>query len=209
MTRKDVPNLLTYLRLVLALATLCGLLAAAFVAPLLADLRWAAGLIFASLLAFVAAALTDFFDGWLARRWDAGSAWGATLDPIADKLAVAAAVIGLLMVSPRLTIAALGAVILFREVLVSGLREGGAGRGLRLAVTLLAKWKTTVQLVALSLEMAAAGLRVAAGAAGAAWSWLPTFTAVADAVLWLAAALTVITGAQYAAAARRALAAPR
>ena len=205
MTRKDVPNLLTYLRLALAVVTLTGLLGAAFAAPLLADARWASTLIFASLGAFVLAALTDFFDGWLARRWEAGSDWGATLDPIADKLAVAAAVVGLLMVMRRLPVAVAGAAILMREVLVSGLREGGAARGLRLPVTLLAKWKTTAQLVALSAEMAGAGLVWRAAAMGERWRWLPGFMAGADALLWLAAALTVITGAQYAAAARRAL----
>ncbi|MBE7218183.1 MAG: CDP-alcohol phosphatidyltransferase family protein [Caulobacteraceae bacterium] len=206
MTRKDVPNLLTYLRLVLAVATLCGLLSGAYLAALLGETGRAAALVFASLAAFVVAALTDFFDGWLARRWDAGSAWGATLDPIADKLAATAAVLGLLVLLPRPAIAVVGAMILFREVLVSGLREGGAARGLRLPVTLLAKWKTTLQLAALSLEMAAAGLRLLALSWGAAWPWLPAFDGVADAVLWIAGALTVITGAQYASAARRALA---
>ncbi len=209
MTRRDIPNLLTYARLVLAALTLAGLLAAAFGAEAAADLRWAAAAVTGALAAFVLAALTDFFDGWLARRWDAGSAWGATLDPIADKLAVTAAVIGLLAVSPRPTIAVAGAVILFREVFVSGLREAGAARGLRLPVTTLAKWKTTVQLVALSAEMAAVAARVWAYAAGNPHAiWPGTLQGGADALLWLAAALTVVTGAQYAAAARRALVAP-
>ena len=205
MTRKDVPNLLTHLRLGLAGLTLAGLLTAAFGAELIGDLRLVAALVFASLVAFVLAALTDFFDGWLARRWDAGSAWGATLDPIADKLAVAAAVIGLLAVQPRLSLAVAGAVILFREIFVSGLREAGGARGLRFPVTRLAKWKTTVQLVALSLEMGAAGLRIAAYALGRPQALWPPVLTGADALLWVAAALTAITGAQYAAAARAGL----
>ena len=205
MTRRDIPNLLTYLRLVLALATLAGLLAAAFGAELIGDLRIVAGLVFASLAAFIVAAVTDYLDGALARRWGAASAWGAMLDPIADKLAVTAAVLGLLAVQPRLSLAAAGAVILFREVFVSGLREAGAARGLRFPVTRLAKWKTAAQLVALCLEMAAAGARIAAFAAGRPTAVWPAMTAAADALLWLAAAVTVITGAQYAAAARAGL----
>lgn len=207
MTSKDIPNLLTHLRFVLAAATLAGLLAAAFGAELIGDLRWVAVLVFASVAAFALAALTDFLDGWLARRWDAGSAWGAMLDPIADKLAVTAAVIGLLAVHPRLTIAVAGGAVLFREVFVSGLREAAAPLGLRLAVTRLAKWKTAAQLVALCAQMAAEGVRVEAVAVGQPEAWWPPLLVGADLLLWVAAALTVVTGAQYAAAMRRGLAA--
>lgn len=187
MTRKDVPNLLTYLRLVLAVATLCGLLAGAYLAALLGETGRAAALVFASLAAFVIAALTDFFDGWLARRWDAGSAWGATLDPIADKLAVTAAVLGLLVLLPRPAIAAVGAVILFREVLVSGLREYLAELKVGMPVSRVAKWKTAFQLVAVGVLIA--------GPAGEAI--LPGTIAVGLALLWLAAALTIYTGWDY------------
>lgn len=205
-SRKAVPNLLTHLRLVLAVATLAGLLGAAFGAELVGDLRRVGALVFASLAAFVVAALTDFLDGWLARRWSAGSAWGAMLDPIADKLAVTAAVIGLLAVHPRPTLAVAGAAILFREVFVSGLREAAAPLGLRLPVTRLAKWKTAAQLLALCAEMAAEGVRVEAFATGRPLALWPPLLAGADALLWIAAALTLITGAQYAAAVRRGLA---
>ena len=207
MTRKEIPNLLTHLRLVLAAVTLAGLLAAAFGAALIGDLHGVAALVFASLAAFAVAAMTDFLDGWLARRWNAGSAWGAMLDPIADKLAVTAAVLGLLAVHPRPTLAVAGGAVLFREVFVSGLREGAAPLGLRLPVTRLAKWKTAAQLVALCAEMAAEGVRVEAFAAGRPGAWWPPLLGGADLLLWVAAALTVITGAQYAAAVRRGLAA--
>ena len=90
MTRQDVPNLLTYLRFVLAAATFVGLVAAPLASVWSGSSEFAANLIFASLGAFVVCALTDYFDGWLARRWGATSAWGATLDPIADKVAVCA-----------------------------------------------------------------------------------------------------------------------
>ena len=207
MTRQDVPNLLTQLRIVLALGVFAALLTAAFGAELIGDLRVVAGLVFAALLAFALGSLTDLLDGWLARRWNASSAWGAMLDPIADKLAVTAAVLGLAVVSPHLTLLVAGGLILLREVFVSGLREGGAARGLSFPVTRLAKWKTTVQLVALCGEMGATALRIAEAAAGRAPGASAHLLAAADALLWIAAFVTVLTGAQYAAAARRGLAA--
>ncbi len=181
MTRRDVPNLLTALRIVLAAAT--------FAALALVAAGRGAGWADAGLAAFVVCAATDWFDGWLARRWDAQSAWGAILDPVADKIAVAAVLLGLLLVEPRWSPALAGLLILARELFVSGLREVGAARGVRFPVTRLAKWKTTVQLVALALEIAGATrpgpLRLAA-----------------DALLWPAAALTLWTGWEYARAAR-------
>ncbi len=206
MTRQDVPNLLTHLRIALALLVLAALLTAAFGAELIGDLRVVSGIVFAALAAFVVGSLTDFLDGWLARRWNAGSPWGAMLDPIADKLAVTAAVLGLAVVAPHLTLLVAGGLILLREVFVSGLREGGAARGLSFPVTKLAKWKTTAQLVALCGEMGAAGLRIAEAASGRAPNASAHLFAAADALLWLAAFVTVLTGAQYAAAARRGLA---
>jgi cardiolipin synthase (CMP-forming) len=186
MTAKSIPNLLTAARIVLAVAVFALLAWAA------AEAVQARGLAALAFAAFVVAALTDWFDGWLARRLQAQSAWGAALDPIADKIAVLAVVLGLLLAEPRLGLAAPGFLILFREVFVSGLREAGAGYSIRLPVTGLAKWKTTVQLVALALELlalaiAASGLRV-----------------LADALLWIAAAMTLWTGAQYALAFGRA-----
>src|SRR5215831_8660483 len=96
---KSLPNILTSLRLVMALFMFVALAAAAGAVPGLAGRlspetqlsleRWA-------VIAFVAAALTDFFDGWLARRMDAVSVWGAILDPIGDKVLVCGAVLGLM-----------------------------------------------------------------------------------------------------------------
>ena len=148
----------------------------------------------ASLIIFVVAALTDFFDGYLARRLNATSPWGVILDPIADKIAIAAAILGLVVLEPGGAIAIPGFVILFREMFVSGMREGLAPRGIKLPVTTLAKWKTTVQLTALSLEMPAA--------------LLPPESPLrlgAHALLWLAALLTLWTGWEYARGAAAAL----
>lgn len=194
MTVKSIPNLLTALRIALSVAVFFALAVAALhVAPGIYAPDSSRPLIAFAFVAFVVCALTDFFDGWLARRLDAKSAWGAILDPIGDKIAVLAAVLGLLLLEPRFGIAIPGFLILFREVFISGLREAGAGRGLSFPVTQLAKWKTTVQLTALSLEILAAAIA------------LPGLATVADLLLWVAAAMTLWTGGQYTLAAARQL----
>jgi len=194
---RDIPNLLTGARIVFSIAVFLGLAAAAGSlpgqgsAPPPAAARavqlWSVG-------AFVLAAVTDYFDGWLARRWNAFSPWGAMLDPIADKIAVCGVVLGLAAIEPRTTIVLAGGLILFREFFVSGLREVGGQRGLKFPVTKLAKWKTTVQLVALILQMLASALAEQG-----------PLRLAADVLLWLAAAITLWTGWEYAQAARRGL----
>ncbi len=185
MTARDLPNLLTGARLVLSALVYAGLAGAWFLAAPDGRAPW----VWPTLAVFVAAAVTDYFDGWLARKLDAASAWGAMLDPIADKIAVAAAVVGIAPFAPALAVP--GVLILFREVFVSGLRETGAARGLSFPVTKLAKWKTTVQLTALAVAIGSLAL--------------PGLATAALALLWLAAALTWWTGWQYADAARRGL----
>ncbi|MCB1389303.1 MAG: CDP-diacylglycerol--glycerol-3-phosphate 3-phosphatidyltransferase, partial [Rhodobacteraceae bacterium] len=112
-----------------------------------------------ALTLFVGAAITDWFDGYLARLWKQESRFGAMLDPIADKAMV---VIALLVITgysgmdPWLILPA--TVILFREVFVAGLREYLGNTSRLLAVTKLAKWKTTAQMVAISTLFAALGL---------------------------------------------------
>ena len=163
--------------------------------------RWA-------IYAFVVAAVTDFFDGWLARRMDAVSVWGAILDPIGDKVLVCGAILGLMALGGAQPMVLLpGGLILFREFTVSALREVGAGKGVKLPVTLLAKWKTTLQLVALTLELVVA--------AWGAFGFLPQdpaiqgpFTILAHSLFWLATLVTLITGAQYWEQTRKALTAP-
>src|SRR5450432_1937046 len=197
---KSLPNILTSARLVLALFMFVALAAAAGAVPGLSDHltqetqfgleRWA-------IYAFVIAAVTDFFDGWLARRIDAVSLWGAILDPIGDKVLVCGAILGLMALGGAQPMVLLpGGLILFREFTVSALREVGAGRGVKLPVTLLAKWKTTLQLVALAMELVV-------GAWGA-FPFLPQtpavegpFTLAAHSLFWLATLVTLITGAQY------------
>lgn len=194
---RALPNILTGGRLVLSLTVLlCLTLAAGTRDEARLDLEvWA-------FFAFVVAAVTDFFDGWLARKLNATSLLGAILDPIADKVLVAAAIVGLIAAG-RTELALPGGLILFREFAVSALRETLAPKGLRLPVTMLAKWKTTVQLLSLGVMLFLLGwsfwgLPCAPETQAKAWMW-------AEAVFWLAAAITIWTGAEYALAARRAL----
>jgi CDP-diacylglycerol--glycerol-3-phosphate 3-phosphatidyltransferase len=189
-----IPNLITGLRLALALFTFFALAGAALLSESLtpgqqfALERWA-------FVAFVVAALTDFVDGWLARRLHATSIWGAILDPIADKVLVCGVVLGLLTLGGNGMVAIPAALILFREFTVSALREVAASKGISLPVTLLAKWKTTLQLVAL-------GAALLVGCWGAFSlpedpSTLGTVRTIANVLLWIAAVITVVTGLQY------------
>src|SRR5580704_10701025 len=134
-----IPNLLTVLRLVLSLFVFFALVAIGYGLTGVGPQHgvWLARLAFAG---FVVAGVTDFFDGWLARRWRAVSLIGAILDPIADKILVCGAILGLMAVgTPGVLIP--GALILFREFAVSAMRETLAPRGIKLPVTFLAKIK--------------------------------------------------------------------
>ncbi|SDK41372.1 CDP-diacylglycerol--glycerol-3-phosphate 3-phosphatidyltransferase [Aliiruegeria lutimaris] len=139
--RWTVPNILTIIRLLSAPAVLMVFL----VLPRpFAD--WVA------LILFVGASVTDWFDGYLARRWGQQTKLGTMLDPIADKAMVIialAALVGLMGLNPWILLPA--AVILFRETFVSGLREFLGDTAGTLKVTKLAKWKTMVQMVAISV----------------------------------------------------------
>lgn len=183
-----LPNLLTYARIV-AVPLVVGCL---FAEALLGGgmwLRWVA------LGLFIAAAITDFFDGYLARSLAQQSSLGRMLDPIADKLLVSACI---LMLAADGTIAGwslwAAVVILCREILVSGLREYLAGLQVSVPVTRLAKWKTTVQLIAIGFLLAGrAGDAVLAdvfrGAPVVTWSGLI--------LLWISAIVTLYTGYDY------------
>ena len=131
---------------------------------------------------FAAAALSDFFDGWLARRLDQHSLLGRILDPIADKLLVAAALV-MLATDDRAPVIAVVA-ILGREFLISGLREALAGT-VALPVQPLAKWKTAAQMGAIALLLLAPA--IASSLPGAAADGLAT---AGEGLLWLAVVLT-------------------
>ncbi|HML43962.1 MAG TPA: CDP-diacylglycerol--glycerol-3-phosphate 3-phosphatidyltransferase [Hyphomicrobium zavarzinii] len=173
----SLPNVLTYARIAAVPALVACLMFVEGEAG-----RWAAFWL------FVAAAITDWLDGYLVRRLEQQSTLGRMLDPIADKLIVGAALI--MLVHDR-TIDGLSIwaaiVIMCREILVSGLREFLAELNVKVHVTALAKWKTAVQMVALAFLIAGpAGDRIVPG------------TSVAGIVLlWVAAVLTLWTGYDY------------
>lgn len=206
----NIPNILTVLRLLAAPGLAVMFL---YFARPWAD--WFA------LVLFLVAAITDFFDGYLARLWKQESRVGAMMDPIADKAMV---VIALLVITgysgmdPWLILPATA--IIFREVFVSGLREYLGNTSRLLAVTKLAKWKTTVQMVAISVLFAAMGLEYIREQAAARNRDLiaemqaagidrdfnlltvanlggETVWQIGLALTWLAAALTLWTGWDY------------
>ena len=146
----------------------------------------------AACLVFAIAGLTDFFDGKLARDWRQTSDIGRMLDPIADKLLVGATLMVLVGLGHTTASGLYPAiVILCREILVSGLREYLAGLRIGLPVTRLAKWKTGVQMAALGTLLAGDGT-----ARILHMPWLPA-SAIGEALLWVAAALTLLTGWDY------------
>jgi len=109
----------------------------------------------ASAIIFAAAAITDWLDGYLARRWDQTSRFGAFLDPVADKLMVAVALVLIVQAHPRVFVALAAAVIIGREITISALREWMAEIGERgkVAVSSIGKFKTIIQMVGLSFML--------------------------------------------------------
>ncbi|WP_085785399.1 CDP-diacylglycerol--glycerol-3-phosphate 3-phosphatidyltransferase [Ketogulonicigenium robustum] len=170
-----IPNILTVLRML-----------AAPLVPLVylvCDGRPAAIVAF---LLFVAAAVTDWFDGYLARKWNQQSKFGTMLDPIADKAMVVLAllvIVGASGMNGWLLFPA--TIILFRETFVSGLREFLGADAKLLQVTQLAKWKTTAQMVSIALLLL--GMAVGGG----------FFWGLGVLLIWVAAVLTLLTGADY------------
>ncbi|MFO7806138.1 MAG: CDP-diacylglycerol--glycerol-3-phosphate 3-phosphatidyltransferase [Paracoccaceae bacterium] len=208
--RLNLPNLLTILRLLAAPGV--AIMFLYFNRP------WADWF---ALILFVTAAITDFLDGYLARAWKQESKLGAMLDPIADKAMVIIALLvitGFSGMNPWILMPA--TLIMFREVFVSGLREFLGDTAGTLKVTTLAKWKTTAQMTAIAVLFAKGafehylidqtigmdqatidgilngtipdevGLRWKEFGAAVSW-W------AGIALLWAAAALTLITGWDY------------
>lgn len=177
----SIPNLLTYGRiLAVPLIVLCFFKNGQLNPNDFA--RWLA------LVIFTVASLTDFLDGYLARKWQQVSNIGKMLDPIADKLLVS---VILLLLAAEGSIAGwtlwAGVIILCREILVSGLREYLAALQVSVPVTMLAKWKTTIQMVAIGLLLAGpAGDKI-----------LPYTSEAGIVMLWIAAIITLITGWDY------------
>jgi cardiolipin synthase len=191
-----IPNTLTLLRL----------LAAPGVAVMFLYFNrpWADWL---ALTLFIGAAITDWFDGYLARLWKQESRFGAMLDPIADKAMVVIAIMvitGYSGMNPWLILPA--TLILFREVFVSGLREYLGARAGTLPVTPLAKWKTTAQMVAIAILFLGTGLtyleegrppRAGEGMLPENMTWAGLANYAGLTLIWVAAFLTAMTGWDY------------
>ena len=179
-----LPNLLTLSRIVAV--------------PLLVALMWWPGWHAGYLMAFAVyclMGLTDYFDGYVARAQGTVSKLGIFLDPIADKIMVAAVILILTHnndIPGWHVIAAL--VILLREIAVSGLREFLAELRVSVPVSRLAKWKTTFQIVAFGSLILMGG---APGFAIPMTAGLVTPASVGFTTLWAAAALTLVTGWDY------------
>ena len=179
----SLPNLLTYGRI---LAVPLLVLSFYLEGP---RFRWL------SFAVFIAATISDFFDGYLARAWQQQSAIGRILDPIADKLLVATALLLLVSdgtISRWSVLAAI--VILTREISVSGLREYLAEWRVSVPVSRLAKWKTTMQMIAIGFLLA--------GPAGDRMmryfiSDIGLFSYIGLLLLWVSALITLYTGYDY------------
>jgi CDP-diacylglycerol--glycerol-3-phosphate 3-phosphatidyltransferase len=165
----NIPNILTLLRIVLV---------PVFVLLFYLPLEWAR---FSCALVFSVAAVTDWLDGYLARKWGQVSPLGAFLDPVADKLMVAVSLLLLVQSEPTPALAIPAAVIIGREITISALREWMAEIGARamVAVSMIGKFKTAVQMVAILLLIYAQPL----------WG-IPIYT-VGFVLLYVAATLTL------------------
>jgi cardiolipin synthase len=177
----NIPNMLTYARIMaVPLVVLCFFLEGRLASS--EPARWTAFAI------FTIASLTDFLDGYLARIWKQTSNIGRMLDPIADKLLVSAV---LLLLAADGTIAGwtlwAAIIILCREILVSGLREYLAALKVSVPVTQLAKWKTTLQLVAIGFLLAGPAADI----------YIDFMTETGIVLLWISAVITLYTGYDY------------
>ena len=171
----NLANILTLARLVLL-----PFIVVLFFIPA----KWAA---FACLTLYAIGAITDFLDGWVARKYNQITEFGTFIDPISDKIFVV--VITLMLVAaghvqgiwviPLL-------IILIREFLVSGMREFLGPKNIKLPVTKLAKWKTTAQILALGFLMGAPG-----------FPGFPFAHEIGLTLLWISAILTIHTGSAY------------
>ena len=175
-TLASLPNWMTFIRIAFT--------------PLIAVLIWSdiepLGYQFALYL-YTVASITDYIDGYIARKLKVESPFGEMLDPIADKLLIAAVLLALASVETSGWLFMLPAlIILIREFMISGLREFLAKQNISAPVTILAKWKTTAQILALGFLMGAPG-----------FPSFPFAHEIGLILLWIAAILTIQTGSGY------------
>lgn len=190
--RWTLPNILTIARLVAV--PLIPIMFLFFARP------WAD---WYAMVLFIVAAFTDYLDGYLARAWKLETLFGAAMDPIADKALVMIALLvinGYAGLTPWIMLPS--AIIIYREVFVSGLRESLGDRARALKVTNLAKWKTTSQMVAITLIFAKGVIEHHAKLEDGSYRvWLMGWSDWAGnagiVLLWIAGGLTIVTGWDY------------
>ena len=190
--RWTLPNILTIARLVAV--PLIPIMFLFFARP------WAD---WYAMVLFIVAAFTDYLDGYLARAWKLETLFGAAMDPIADKALVMIALLvinGYAGLTPWIMLPS--AIIIYREVFVSGLRESLGAKARALKVTNLAKWKTTSQMVAITLIFAKGVIEHHAVLEdGSTRRWLMGWSDWAGnagiVLLWVAGGLTIVTGWDY------------
>ncbi|MGD9965824.1 MAG: CDP-diacylglycerol--glycerol-3-phosphate 3-phosphatidyltransferase [Hyphomonadaceae bacterium] len=189
---KNIPTLLTVFRIVMGPVLAALILWAADVTY--SD-RLLAGFIYAlALILFLIAAATDWLDGYLARKLDAVTPLGAALDHSADKVLIVCVLVALAYAALPLMLVAAAVLILGRDVAVAGLREGISAQGGSLPVSQLGKWKAAAEMAGVGafLGFQAAALLFAPASVIVGLDW------AARLLLWTAAALALISGAQYA-----------
>lgn len=168
-TKQQIPNLLTFARVLAVPVALVLMVLRTGPEPLL--------------ILFAFASITDFFDGYLARKWNAVTPLGTMLDPIADKLLVALMLVYLAVVTQMAFLPI--ALILLRELYISGLREFLALRSIPLPVSKGGKWKTAVQMVAILVLYSSVALQQ------------PRVWDAGVALLWISTILALTSAAQY------------
>ena len=166
----NLPNILAFFRILLAPAMFIFLVER----DLFGDIHYSWLDFFAALI-FVIASITDFFDGYIARKWNQTTKLGAILDPLADKMLVLAGFIGLMVIDRASAWAVF--IILSREFFITGLRVVAADEGKNVASTMAGKIKTVVQMIAIGFLI---------------MNW-----PFATQLLWLAVVLTVYSGYEY------------
>lgn len=148
---------------------------------------------FVSFILFILAALSDFLDGWIARKKSQESEIGRILDPVADKLLVILTLVPILINFNHILIYFPSIIIIFREILVSGLRESLKSNDLILEVTKLSKWKTASQLIAVSSLLLSLSFPILSFPI-----WINNLPLIVGVIfIWLASILSIFTGFNY------------
>lgn len=193
-----IPTLLTIFRIAMGPVIAALILWAASELhkdPLLSGFIYALAFIL-----FLLAASTDWLDGYLARKWDAVTPLGAALDHAADKVLITCVLVALAYAALPMMLVAAAVIILGRDVAVAGLREGLSAQGKSLPVSQLGKWKAAAEMAGVGAYLAFQAAALLAPAFGIPASVGVGLDWAARLLLWSAAVLALISGAQYLAA---------